>query len=164
LNPVTINMKSFPLTIEQIIQKLESFCSYRERCKAEVKQKLYQLKADEQDYDFYLNHLTVNNFLDETRFSYAFVRGKNSIKKWGRKKIEMELKAKKIDVEKIRDSIGQIDDGVYAVRLEDLLRKKLNTIKETDPYKRRQKLVVYALQKGYEPEIVNEVLKDVLTD
>ena len=70
----------------------------------------------------------------------------------------------KIDTDKIRDSMEQIDDGVYAVRLEDLLRKKLKTINETDPYKRRQKLVVYALQKGYEPEIVNEVLKDVLTD
>ena len=94
----------------------------------------------------------------------AFVRGKNSIKKWGRKKIEMELKAKKIDAEKIKYSMAQIDDGVYAVRLEDLLRKKLKSVKDTDPYKRRQKLLVYALQKGYEAEIVNEVLKDVLTD
>ncbi len=157
-------MKSFPLSKEQIIQKLESFCSYRERCVAEVRQKLYQLKADEQDYDFYLNYLADNNFLDETRFTNAFVRGKNSIKKWGRKKIEMELKAKKIDAEKIKYSMAQIDDGVYAVRLEDLLRKKLKSVKDTDPYKRRQKLLVYALQKGYEAEIVNEVLKDVLAD
>lgn len=131
---------------------------------AEVKQKLYQLKVDEKDYGFYLNHLSQNNFLDETRFTNAFVRGKNSIKKWGRKKIEMELKVKKIDSDKIRDSLEQIDDGVYAVRLEDLLQKKLRTIKETDPYKKRQKLVVFALQKGYESEIVNEVLKVVLAD
>ena len=95
LNQASISMKSLPLSKEQIIQKLESFCGYRERCMAEVKQKLYQLKADERDYDFCLNYLTQNNFLNETRFTNAFVRGKNSIKKWGRKKIEMELKAKK---------------------------------------------------------------------
>ncbi|MBK9330350.1 MAG: hypothetical protein IPM95_13870 [Sphingobacteriales bacterium] len=86
LNRPSISMKSFPFSKEQIIQKLESFCSYRERCMAEVKQKLYQLKVDEKDYGFYLNHLSQNNFLDETRFTNAFVRGKNSIKKWGRKR------------------------------------------------------------------------------
>ncbi|MBK9330349.1 MAG: RecX family transcriptional regulator [Sphingobacteriales bacterium] len=44
------------------------------------------------------------------------------------------------------------------------MQKKLRTIKETDPYKKRQKLVLFALQKGYESEIVNEVLKVVLAD
>lgn len=149
------------LSQEQIIQKLESFCSYRERCVAEVNQKLYQLKADANDYDFYINYLKENNFLNETRFANSFARGKNSIKKWGRKKILMELKSKKISDSTIRQSLEQIDEGMYLIKLQDILEKKNRTTKETDAYKRKQKLIQFALQKGYETEIIFEALKSI---
>ena len=101
------------LSQEQIIQKLESFCSYRERCTSEINQKLYQLKADANDFEFYINYLKENNFLNETRFANSFARGKNAIKKWGRKKIVMELKSKQIDNATVQQSLLQIDEGMY---------------------------------------------------
>ncbi|MCC6582266.1 MAG: RecX family transcriptional regulator [Chitinophagales bacterium] len=154
-------MKSAPLSEEQIIKKLESFCAYRERCESEVKQKLYQLAVDVKETDFYINYLKENNFLNEDRFIAAFARGKFNIKSWGRRKIMQELQVKRIDSKKILQSIENIDEGQYFVRLQDLLEKKLRTIKETDTFKKKQKLMQYAMQKGYEMELINEALKEI---
>jgi regulatory protein len=123
-------MKPAPLSEEQIIKKLESFCAYRERCESEVKQKLYQLAVDVKETDFYINYLKENNFLNEDRFIAAFARGKFNIKSWGKRKIIQELQVKRIDSKKILQSIENIDEGQYFVRLQDLLEKKLRTIKE----------------------------------
>lgn len=149
------------LSQEQIIQKLESFCSYRERCTSEINQKLYQLKADANDFEFYINYLKENNFLNETRFANSFARGKNAIKKWGRKKIVMELKSKQIDNATVQQSLLQIDEGMYLIKLQDVLEKKNRQLKETDTFKRKQKLIQFAMQKGYEYEIINEAMKNI---
>ncbi|HNY54853.1 MAG: regulatory protein RecX [Chitinophagales bacterium] len=154
-------MKSAPLSEEQIIKKLESFCAYRERCESEVKQKLYQLAVDVKETDFYINYLKENNFLNEDRFIAAFARGKFNIKSWGKRKIIQELQVKRIDSKKILQSIENIDEGQYFVRLQDLLEKKLRTIKEIDVFKKKQKLMQYAMQKGYEMELIIEALKEI---
>ena len=154
-------MKSENLSEEEIIKKLESFCAYRERCEAEIKQKMYALHVSPSDYETYLQYLKENNFFNEERFANAFARGKSTIKKWGRKKIVLELQAKNIDAQKISQSLLQIDEGLYVLKLEDILIKKIKTIKETDVFKKKQKLIQFALQKGYEYEIINEVLKEI---
>ena len=154
-------MKPAPLSEEQIIKKLESFCAYRERCESEVKQKLYQLAVDVKETDFYINYLKENNFLNEDRFVAAFARGKFNIKSWGKRKIIQELQVKRIDSKKILQSIENIDEGQYFVRLQDLLEKKLRTIKEIDVFKKKQKLMQYAMQKGYEMELIIEALKEI---
>lgn len=153
-------MKSTHLSEEQIIKKLESFCAYRERCESEIKQKLFQLAVERNETDFYINYLKENNFLNEERFVAAFARGKFNIKSWGKRKIIQELQAKQIDSKKIQQSIEQIDDGLYFIRLQDLLEKKIKKIKETDTFTIKQKLMQYAMQKGYEMELINEVLKE----
>ena len=153
-------MKSTHLSEEQIIKKLESFCAYRERCESEIKQKLFQLAVERNETDFYINYLKENNFLNEERFVTAFARGKFNIKSWGKRKIIQELQAKRIDSKKIQQSIEEIDEGLYFLRLQDLLEKKIKKIKETDIFKKKQKLMQYAMQKGYEMELINEALKE----
>lgn len=154
-------MKSENLSEEQIIKKLESFCAYRERCESEIKQKLYQWNVGEKEIDFYINYLKENNFLNEERFAVAFARGKFNIKSWGKRKIIQELQLKRIDSKKIRQSIEHIDEGFYFLRLQDLLEKKIKTIKESDTFKKKQKLLLYATQKGYEMDLINTVLKEM---
>ena len=148
-------------SIEQIIQKLENFCAYRERCEAEIKQKMYTLKVSVSEYEMCLHHLKENNFYNDERFANSFAYGKNAIKKWGRKKIAMELQSKNIDTDKINQSLLQIDEGMYLLKLEDILTKKSRSVKETDLYKKKQKLIQFAMQKGYEYEIINEALKKI---
>jgi SOS response regulatory protein OraA/RecX len=51
---------------------------------------------------------------------------------------------------------------MYVLKLEDILIKKNKSIKETDTFKKKQKLIQFAMQKGYEYEIINEVLKNII--
>ena len=149
------------LTQDQIIKKLESYCAYRERCEAEIIQKLYQLSIVEKEAEFYVSYLKENNFLNEERFVNAFTNGKFNIKSWGKRKIVQALQAKKIDSKKIQKSVVNIDEGMYYVRLLDLLTKKNKNLKEPDVFKRKQKLINYALQKGYEIELINDALTHI---
>ncbi|MBK9487043.1 MAG: RecX family transcriptional regulator [Chitinophagaceae bacterium] len=119
------------------------------------------MAADVKETDFYINYLKENNFLNEDRFIAAFARGKFNIKSWGKRKIIQELQVKRIDSKKILQSIENIDEGQYFVRLQDLLEKKLRTIKEIDVFKKKQKLMQYAMQKGYEMELIIEALKEI---
>ena len=119
-------MKSNQLSEPQIIQKLESFCAYRERCESEVRQKLYQLAVEDSDTDFYLNYLKENNFLNEERFVSAFARGKFNIKSWGKRKIMQELQSKRIDSKKIQQSINAIAFCV-GISCVNSLRININT-------------------------------------
>jgi regulatory protein len=57
--------------------------------------------------------------------------------------------------------MGQIDEGEYYLALCDLLEKRSRSLKEQDPYKRQQKLFAYALQKGYESELIREAMKEL---
>ncbi len=149
------------LTEDQIIHKLESFCAYRERCESEIKQKMYLLSVPSSGYATYISHLKENNFFNENRFANSFARGKNTIKKWGRKKITMELQAKNIDIQKINQSLLQIDEGMYLLKLQEILIKKSTTIKEADTYKKKQKLIQFSMQKGYEFVTIMEALKNI---
>ncbi len=148
------------LTQEQVIQKLESYCAYRERCESEIRQKLYQLNVNSEDYNFYLNYLRENNFLNEERYVAAFARGKFNIKSWGRRKIVQELRGKHINEKQINGQV-QIDEGIYFLRLQEVVEKKWKSLKDTDPLKKKQKVIRYALSKGYEPQLIDEALKTI---
>jgi regulatory protein len=156
-------MQQKTLSQEQIIKKLESYCAYRERCETEVKQKLFTLKVEEEEVGFYLQYLIENNLLNENRFIDAYARGKFNIKSWGRRKITIALQQKKIDVNKIKQSIEHIDEDMYIQRLNIVLEKKnQQLIKETDEFKKKQKLVYFAMQKGYEPDLIYKAIKTIL--
>lgn len=156
-------MQQKTLSQEQIIKKLESYCAYRERCEAEVKQKLFTLKVEEEEVGFYLQYLIENNLLNENRFIDAYARGKFNIKSWGRRKITIALQQKKIDVNKIKQSIEHIDEDMYIQRLNIVLEKKnQQLIKETDEFKKKQKLIYFAMQKGYEPDLIYKAIKTIL--
>ena len=69
----------------------------------------------------------------------------------------MSLKMKGISDEIIGNALSEIDPEIYRSELIKVLESK--KINETDPYKRKAKLAQYAIQKGYEPGLVWDVLR-----
>ncbi|HOU47628.1 MAG TPA: RecX family transcriptional regulator, partial [Chitinophagales bacterium] len=56
-----------------------------------------------------------------------------------------------------------IDEDMYIQRLNIVLEKKnQQLIKETDEFKKKQKLVYFAMQKGYEPDLIYKAIKTIL--
>ena len=71
------------LTQKEIEYKIQSYCSYQERCHSEVYKKLKEFKIEEQMINEILSNLITQNFLNESRFSKLFSKSKFNVKNWG---------------------------------------------------------------------------------
>ena len=155
-----MNNNSF--TIEEAKRKLESYCAYQERCHKDVVSKLKELNMIPDAIDVIIVHLLEHKFLDETRFSESFSRGKFRIKKWGKKRIERELKQRQISVYNIKKGLAEISDEDYYNTFDALALKRFEAINESDKYKKRKKLADYLLYRGWESPMVYEKIKELI--
>jgi regulatory protein len=138
--------------------KAESYCAYQERSQHEVRNKLYDWGLHERDVEEIISELIQENFLNEERFALAYVLGKFRIKGWGKTKIRQGLKLKRVPDKMIAKALSAIDPDDYLAKLKGLIEKKNATMKESDPYKLRFMLSRYAAQKGYEQDVIGDVL------
>lgn len=147
-----------------LMLKLEQFCAYTERCTADVLKKCREWKVPADIMESLLAELRENNFLNDERYGEAFARGKFRLKGWGKNKIKAALQTKSVQQETISSALNDIDENEYFRKLDILLQRKNQLLKETDPYKRRTKLFQYAAQKGYESGLILRWLDEQLTD
>ena len=139
--------------------KLEALCAYQERCSQELQRKMNSWGIDREDQDRLLAELIADNFLSEERFAEAYASGKMRIKRWGKRKIQLELKRKNISDYSIRKGIESLSDQEYRDNLIFLLEHKWNDLqKEKSDYIRRGKVYQFLANKGYESELINQEL------
>lgn len=143
------------------LAKIQLYCAYQERSHHEVKNKLFDYGLYSTQVDEIIAQLITEGFLNEERFAKAFAGGKFRIKKWGRKKIENELKFLGLSKRNIATGLKEIEDPYYRKTLKSLLKKKSEQSTEANLFKKRDKLARYAIGKGYEPELVWEMIKEV---
>jgi regulatory protein len=154
------NYKSY--TVEEASKALENYCAYQERCHKDVEKKLHELKMIPEARDKIILHLIQNNYLNEERYAKSFARGKFSIKKWGKRRIINELKFKGISTFNIKVALKEIDDQEYIQTLNKVAHKKVQLIKESNIYKKRNKLATFLISKGFETDLVYKVVKDII--
>lgn len=146
-------------TPEQALIKIRDWCAYQERCQQEARDKLYDYGLKTDDVENIIAQLVNENFINEERFAIAFAGGKFRIKKWGRVKIKQELKAKRVSDYCIKKGLAVIDGTEYINTLKKVLALKAKSITEKNFLKKKQKLVRYALSKGYEQDLIFDILK-----
>jgi len=147
-------------TATEAKRKAESYCAYQERSQQEVRDKLYFWGLHTLEAENIISYLIEENFLNEERFAKAYVLGKFRIKSWGRVKITQGLKLKQVSPPLIKIALKEINPNDYFDKLVSILEKKSRLLKESDPYKRNNKLYQYALSRGYENNLILEVLKN----
>lgn len=144
----------------EIKEKIEAWCAYRDRCHSEVRKKLKDLGADQEDTYALTAHLVENRFLDEQRFADSYISGKHKIKKWGRNKIVQQLKAKQVHENCIKSALKTIDENLYLENLKDLAERKWKE-KSGTIFQKKQKVTRYLYQKGYEFDLINFILEEL---
>ena len=149
---------------KKIILKLERYCSFSEKCKSDIKKKLYDWKIFN-NHNEIINHLIDNNFINEERYALEYCRGKFNSRSWGKIKISNHLNQKGIDKNIILKSFSEINDIDYMNRISDLILKKSEAIKEKDIFKRKLKIANFLYQKGYETELIwQQIEKNLKND
>ncbi len=155
-------MKQQNLTPQQALPKLKQYCSYQERCHAEVKEKLFTYGVYKNDADEIISKLIEENYLNEERFALMFAGGKFRIKHWGKVKIKNELKQKGISDYCLKKALAAIDKDAYQKTLYKLADLKLKTLKsEKNIFIKKRKLQDHLLMKGYEADLVRIIVNDM---
>ena len=142
--------------------KAANFCAYQERSQKEVRSKLYDLGLYPDEVEDVLTDLIMDNYVNEERFAKAYIGGKFRIKKWGRKKILIGLSPHKISDYCIKKGLEEIDEDDYIQTLEELIIKKSESVKEPDSYKKRNKVATHAIYKGFESDLVWDIVKRLI--
>jgi len=146
------------------LNKIKNYCAKREVCIFEAKNKLFSWGIDEQEANNLIKLLLKEKFIDEKRYSVAYVNDHYKIKKWGKNKIKSALISKKINSNTIHKAIEKIDEKIYAQNLITILENKAVTIKSqnsTTTSKEKDKLIRHAMSKGYEFDFILTCLTSI---
>jgi len=149
------------LNAEQALQKLRHYCGYQERCHSEVREKLYRLEVAKKLHDGIIASLIEEGWLDEERFAIAYAGGKFRVKQWGKQKITHALMQKQVSGYSINKGLNKIKGDEYIAVLKKLAEEKYESLNQEQWVIRKRKTMDYLLQKGYETELVNEVLAGI---
>lgn len=146
---------------------IRNWCALQERCAQEIKDKLVSLnsKLNQEQISEIISQLEKENYLSEQRFAMAYGSGKFRIKKWGKIKIRMMLKQKRIADSIIRTALENINESEYTSVLRKILEEKKRKLKaEKNPILLNHKLIRFAQSRGYETDIIMDCLKTLNDD
>jgi regulatory protein len=146
------------------LKKAQYICSRQEKCRADIQKKLFEWKVEPKDQLWILEQLEKERFIDETRYCGFFVRDKFRLNKWGKTKIEFELKAKLIPDQIIREALKTIDETEYQETCRLLLIQKSKTLKGLEPSLITEKLIRFGYSRGFEADLIYKLAGILITD
>ncbi len=144
------------------LQKAAGFCAYQERTQKEVRERLFEwgIKGDEAEE--MIVWLIENNYLNEERFAKTYAGGKFRMNQWGRIRIKLEMRAKGLTDNCIKLGLAEIDEEDYLTAIRKMINRKANKNDFENPYLRKHKLARYIIGKGYEQDLVWQLLAEEL--
>ncbi len=145
--------------LNDALRKAASFCAYQERTYQEVRDRLAKWNITGPDAELIIEELAAQNYLNQDRFATTFAGSKFRVKQWGKARIRQELKQRGIVGEALDQALNTIEPDDYHATLTELLAKKRQTLRDDNPLVIKQKLVRYALSKGYESSLIFSILK-----
>lgn len=151
------------LTRDQVIayDKASFLCSRSERCTSEIQEKLKTWGLSAEDTELVIEKLVAEKYLDDERFARAYVKDKFRFNHWGKQKIAHMLRAKNISSEILELAFEEIEEEGYSDQLRKLLTDKEKSIKAKDKYDKRNKLMRFAMGRGFESGQIYAVLKEM---
>lgn len=129
----------------------------------EVRDKLKQKGYEENAIEYSVKFLKEYNFINDNYYAKAFISDKLS--SMGSQKIKYNLIQKGIAKEIIEEELVNINKDNEKDTALNLARKKFDSIKnkETDNYKISGKLYRYLISKGYEMNMVSDIVKQIMS-
>ena len=146
------------MTEQEAFLQLASLCANAEHCQHEMLEKMRKWELTEAVQARVMARLVKERYVDDERYARAFVKDKIRYNKWGRRKVKQALWLKRIDDNIQRTVLDEISDEEYLKVLKPLLKQKSKSIKAESDYERNQKLVRFALSRGFTFDIIRQCL------
>lgn len=145
-------------TEQEAYLQLAAVCAQAEHCEQEMRDKMKRWGMDLEAQNRVIERLTNERYIDNERYARAFVKDKVRYNKWGRRKVQQALWMKRIDEDIQQRVLDEIDDEEYLKVLVPLLKQKRKSIKAANDYELNQKLVRFALGRGFDYGIIRQCL------
>lgn len=153
-----------PITEAEAYNKFSAQCALAEYCPSDIRKKMQRLDIDEDATERVIHHLMNEGFINEDRYAKAFVRDKFHHNRWGRIRIEQELRMKGISQNLIDDALLEIDEDDVRETLLHLMEKKLPSVKGRNVYEIKAKLMRFAMSRGFDIDLIRSVADEVISD
>jgi regulatory protein len=111
-----------------------------------------------------MERLTKERYVDDERFARAFIKDKVRYNKWGRRKVEQALWQKHIAEDIRQQTLDEVSNEEYLDVLKPLIKQKSKTIKAKNNYEMNQKLMRFALSRGFTFDIIRQCIDVEDTD
>lgn len=147
------------MTEQEAYLQLATLCAQAEHCEQEMRDKMKRWEIDETVQNRIIDRLVKERFIDNERYARAFVKDKIRYNKWGRRKVQQALWMKRIDNDIQQRVLDEIDDKEYLDVLRPLLKQKRKSTKAANDYELNQKLVRFALGRGFTFDIIRQCLE-----
>ena len=152
-------MQKKEMTGQQAYQKLTVLCARSEHCQLDMIDKMRQWGVSEDDQARVMARLVKERYVDDERYTRAFVNDKIRYAKWGRRKIEQALWLKHIEKSICQQVLDEVDDADFCDVLRPLLRQKRKSTKANSEYELNMKLIKFALSRGFTMDIIKQCME-----
>lgn len=149
----------------EIFQKAKNYTflllKFRPRSEKELYERLQKKKFPQTTIRDTLTYLKEHHFINDVDFAKSWIESRLK-KPLGLRKIKAELRLKGIDKAIIDNQIESIKPGYHE---EDIIAKiarlKFSRLKGTEPEKIKRRIYAYLIRRGFSPEIVDDVIKQL---
>ena len=158
------------LTDEEIRQLLERelreqaheialrFLSYRPRSEREVADHLRRKGFDARTVEAELERLRRVGLVDDRAFARFWVESRTAFRPRSRRALQAELRRKGVPLAIIREVLQETSPDERALALR-LARERARRLRGLDPLTFRRRLAAYLIRRGFEGELVMEILR-----
>ena len=145
-------------TEQEAYLTLAALCARSEHCQWEMLEKMRRWELDDAALARVMARLVKERYVDDERYARAFVKDKVRYNKWGRRKVEQALWQKRIDDDIRERVLDEVDKEEYLNVLRPLLKQKRKSIKAENDYELKQKLVRFALGRGFTYDVIRQCI------
>ena len=160
-----MNKQSHRYTEQEAFQKLSALCAVAEYCKADMRRKMEhwlltdaEAEKDAAAKERVISRLVKEQYIDERRYAHAFVRDKFRYNRWGKLRIQQELRMKGIAQEVIGEALQELPAEETEETLRRLIEQKRPSVKGQNAYEINMKLMRFALSRGFEADMARKVI------
>ena len=138
-----------------------ALCARGEHSQGEMLQKMRLWEIPDDAQARIMQRLVSGRFVDDERFTRAFVSDKIKYNGWGRRKIEQAPWAKGIDAALQQQVLDAVSEQEFLDVLRPLLKQKARSLKFENDFERQMKLMRFAQSRGFSIDEIQKALDAV---
>lgn len=157
-----LEMKYFS-DIERAKSRAINYISGKLKTKYEVRLKLKENGFAEDVIDEVLDILEKEEYLNDKVYCEIFIEDKKKLNGYGKNKIKSLLIQKGISKNIFEDFLNEFEyDEEFDNALKMGIKKLELLLNEEDNFKKKQKIINYLTYRGFDFDVINDVLKEIL--